>query len=103
MKSRDPAHGRTADKGDTSDISVIYRCDDFAQLQKAPTTDRAAAHLGRPPDAPARYVLPQPSAVHFVIRRALRGGVTRSLAQDAHGKCLSSALLDMSTARPGGS
>ncbi|WP_443697471.1 AtuA-related protein [Pseudomonas sp.] len=25
----------------------------------------------------------------------LRGGVTRSLALDAHGKCLGSALLDL--------
>jgi len=29
------------------------------------------------------------------MHKALRGGVTRSLALDAHGKGLSSALLDM--------
>ena len=35
------------------------------------------------------------SALNFVMDRALGGGVTRSLALDAHGKSLSSALLDL--------
>jgi hypothetical protein len=30
-----------------------------------------------------------------VMHGALAGGVTRSLALDAHGKCLASALLDI--------
>jgi hypothetical protein len=30
-----------------------------------------------------------------VLHDALGGGVTRSLALDAHGKCLSSAMLSM--------
>ena len=34
-------------------------------------------------------------ALNFVMAGALGGGVTRSLALDAHGKSLSSALLDM--------
>jgi hypothetical protein len=42
-----------------------------------------------------RFVLPQLSAVHFVMHDALAGGVTRSLALDAHGKTLSAALLDL--------
>ena len=29
------------------------------------------------------------------MHRALGGGVTRSLALDAHGKCLGSAILDL--------
>jgi hypothetical protein len=33
--------------------------------------------------------------VHFVMHAALGGGVTRSLALDAHGKGLSSAILGM--------
>jgi hypothetical protein len=32
-------------------------------------------------------------ALNFVIEGALGGGVTRSLAQDAHGKSLSSLML----------
>ena len=42
-----------------------------------------------------RYELPKIFALNFVMDRALGGGVTRSLALDAHGKSLSSALLDL--------
>ena len=42
-----------------------------------------------------RYELPQLGALNFVLEGALGGGVTRSLALDAHGKSLSSALLSM--------
>jgi len=39
--------------------------------------------------------LPQLGALNFVMHNALGGGVTRSLALDAHGKCLSSKLLSL--------
>ncbi|HEV7991717.1 MAG TPA: hypothetical protein VGP25_07835 [Gemmatimonadaceae bacterium] len=42
-----------------------------------------------------RYELPRLAALNFVLEHALGGGVTRSLALDAHGKSLSSALLSM--------
>jgi hypothetical protein len=42
-----------------------------------------------------RYELPNISALSFVMTGTLGGGVTRSLALDAHGKSLSSALLDL--------
>ena len=42
-----------------------------------------------------RYEIPSLGALNFVLRQALAGGVTRSLALDAHGKSLSSRLLDM--------
>ena len=42
-----------------------------------------------------RYVVPHLGALNFVLHDALGGGVTRSLALDAHGKCLSSAILGM--------
>jgi hypothetical protein len=35
------------------------------------------------------------------MRDALGGGVTRSLALDAHGKSVSSALMGMTVAAPG--
>lgn len=40
-------------------------------------------------------MLPQLGALNFVLHGALAGGVTRSLALDAHGKSLSSALLTL--------
>jgi hypothetical protein len=42
-----------------------------------------------------RYTLPDLGALNFVLRGALGGGVTRSLALDAHGKCLGSAILNL--------
>ena len=42
-----------------------------------------------------RYEMPTIAAFNFVARAALGGGVTRSLALDAHGKSLSSLLLEM--------
>jgi hypothetical protein len=41
------------------------------------------------------YEPPQLGAQNFVMRGALRGGVTRSLALDAHGKCLGCAIFDL--------
>ena len=46
-----------------------------------------------------RYELPQLGALNFVMHGALRGGVTRSLALDAHGKSLSSLLLTLEIPR----
>ena len=40
-----------------------------------------------------RHELPQLRALKFVMHDALGGGVTATLALDAHGKCLSSCLL----------
>ena len=45
--------------------------------------------------AVTRYPLPHLGAVHFVMHEALGGGVTRSLALDAHGKTLGAAVLDI--------
>jgi hypothetical protein len=42
-----------------------------------------------------RYSLPQLGALNFVMHNALGGGVTRSLALDAHGKCISAKLLSL--------
>src|SRR3546814_17041439 len=51
----------------------------------------AYAHLGAGPVT--RYELPLLRALNFVIENALGGGVTRSLAQDMHGKSLSTLIL----------
>ena len=91
------AHSRTGDKGDTSNISVIaYDPEDYPRLERHVTAERVRAHfadlvLGEV----TRYALPGIGALNFVMQGALGGGVTRSLALDAHGKCLSSAILDL--------
>ena len=91
----DIAHSRAGDKGDTSNISVIaYDAAGWEILRAQLTSERvmaAFAHVAKGPIR--RYELPKLQALNFVIDRALGGGVTRSLAQDAHGKSLSSLML----------
>ncbi|MGA2551244.1 MAG: hypothetical protein ABSF50_13915 [Burkholderiaceae bacterium] len=97
MKLREIAHSRTGDKGDISNISVIARePSDYPRLLDEVTAERVHAHFADIVSGEVtRYELPKIAALNFVMTRALGGGVTRSLALDAHGKCLSSALLDL--------
>jgi hypothetical protein len=97
VKLREIAHSRTGDKGNTSNISVIaYHEKHYPLLLEQVTDERVKAHFaGVVEGEVARYELPNISALNFVMQQALGGGVTRSLALDAHGKSLSSALLDM--------
>jgi hypothetical protein len=97
VKLREIAHSRTGDKGNTSNISVIaYDEKHYPLLLEHVTSARVKAHFaGVVEGEVVRYELPNISALNFVMTGALGGGVTRSLALDAHGKSLSSALLDM--------
>ena len=94
---RSIAHARTGDKGETCNISLIaYHARDYERLVRHVTPERVKAHFGGIVGGEVtRYELPQLGALNFVMTRALGGGVTRSLALDAHGKSLSSALLSM--------
>ena len=91
------AHSRTGDKGDSQTLSVIvYDTDDYALLRQAVTAEAVAAHFHAVVHGPVtRYELPRLFALHFVLERALAGGVNDSLALDTHGKSRSSLLLDM--------
>ena len=97
MKLRELAHSRTGDKGDVANISVIaFDESDFPFLREHVTAERVRAHLaGIICGEVTRYELPSLGALNFVLTGALGGGVTRSLALDAHGKSLSSALLTL--------
>ena len=97
MKLREIAHARAGDKGDTSNIAVIaYDERDYPLLERHVTAERMREHLaGIVRGEATRYELPLVGALNFVLRSALGGGVTRSLALDAHGKSLSSAVLDL--------
>jgi hypothetical protein len=97
IKLRQIAHSRTGDKGNTSNVSVIaYDEKHYALLKAEVTSERVKAHFaGVVEGEVVRYELPNIAALNFVMSQALGGGVTRSLALDAHGKSLSSVLLDM--------
>ena len=96
-KLYDLAHCRAGDKGNTSILSVIaYRPEDYALLAERVTTDAVGRHLsGIVQGEIRRFELPQLHALQFVCEHSLAGGVTTSLALDAHGKSLSFALLEM--------
>lgn len=102
VKVYELGHARAGDKGNTSNVSVIAY-DDKAwrilreQLTKERVT-QAYAHVAKGPVT--RYELPKLKALNFVIENALGGGVTISLALDAHGKSLSYLMLDIEL--PGG-
>jgi hypothetical protein len=91
------AHCRAGDKGNTTILSLIaYRQEDFSLLAARVTVAAVKRHLaGIVQGELIRYELPHLWALQFVGRDALAGGVTTSLALDAHGKSLSSALLEM--------
>ncbi len=98
MLLREIAHSRAGDKGNRSTISVIaYDVKDFPAIERSITAERVRAHYASIVKGKVeRFVVPQLGALNFVLHDALGGGVTRSLALDAHGKCLSSAILTMS-------
>jgi hypothetical protein len=102
MKLREIAHARTGDKGNTSNISVIaYDGNHYPLLVAQVTAERVRAHFaGVVEGSVVRYELPRIGALNFVMTQTLGGGVTRSLALDAHGKSLSSALLDLEIEAP---
>lgn len=100
IKLRELAHSRTGDKGDTSNISVIaFKPEDYRRLVEQLTVERVTAYFAELLDPAAgpvrRYELPNVNALNFVLPGILKGGVTRSLALDAHGKALGAALLDI--------
>ena len=94
---RDVALARSGDKGNRATLSVIaLNLADYPQLAQLLTVERIKAHYaGVVMGDVQRHALPHLGAVHFVMHDALAGGVTRSLALDAHGKTLSSAILNL--------
>jgi hypothetical protein len=91
------AHGRTGDKGDRSNISVIAWHPDFWPLLLDQITSEAVAaqFRHRSPSRVQRFVMPGLHAMNFVLDAVLDGGVNDALNLDTHGKSLSFLLLDM--------
>ncbi len=97
MQLRELAHARTGDKGNVISISLIARREEyFETLRQQITADRVTGHFAGLIERPVvRYEIPHLFALNFVLFRPENQAVTRSLALDAHGKCLASALLAM--------
>jgi hypothetical protein len=102
LKLQDIAIARSGDKGNRATLSVIARDPaHYPLLEATLSIERVQAHYrGIVHGQVQRYPLPHLGAVHFVMNDALGGGVTRSLALDAHGKTLSAAILDIDIEGP---
>lgn len=93
----DLAHARAGDKGNLITVAVIpYDPARYPLLCSALTPERVAEHLAeRIAGDVVRHRLDNLPALIFVCPRAADDTVTTSLFLDAHGKSLSSALLEL--------
>jgi hypothetical protein len=91
------AHGRTGDKGDRSNISVIAWDPALYSLIVEQITEAAIARqfAHRRPTRVMRHLLPNLHAMNVVLDGVLDGGVNDALNLDSHGKALSFLLLDL--------
>lgn len=91
------AHGRSGDKGDRANVSVIaWRPEFWPALVEQVTEDAVRTRFAhRRPTAVTRHLLPGLQAMNFVIDGALDGGVNDALNLDSHGKSLAYLLMDL--------
>jgi hypothetical protein len=91
------AHGRTGDKGNRSNISVIAWHAALWPLLVEQVTQTVVAQqfAHRRPTRVVRHLLPQLQAMNFVLDDVLDGGVNDALNLDSHGKGLSFLLLEL--------
>ena len=96
------AHGRTGDKGNRSNISVIAWREEFWPVLLTQVTQERVAMLlaSRKPTRVQRYALPHLHALNFVVDDVLEGGVNSALNLDSHGKSLSYWLLSLTVQVP---
>lgn len=96
------AHGRSGDKGNRQNISVIaYAPAVWPYLQEQVTEARVLElfrHRGV--SGVRRYELPKLQVLNFVIDDALEGGVNAALALDTHGKSSAFRLLSLTVDIP---
>lgn len=96
------AHGRTGDKGNRSNISVIAYHPALWELVHTQVTADAVRALfaDRQPRQVTRHVLPRLQAMNLVLDDVLDGGVNDALNLDSHGKTLCFRVLQMPIAVP---
>jgi hypothetical protein len=97
VKLREIAFARSGDKNDTANVGVVpYDPADFELVKREVTVERVGALFGPlVRGTVTRYEMPGIAALNFVLEGALGGGVSRSLALDAHGKAYGSLMLEL--------
>ena len=93
----DIAHGRSGDKGDTSNVCVFAREPKYYDvIREQVTVEKVKAYFGDMVKGEVtRYEVPSVNGFNFVMKHALGGGATLSLRLDSLGKSMGSAFLRM--------
>ena len=91
------AHGRSGDKGDTSNVCVFARDPkDYEWIKKEVTVEKVKEHFGDMIKGDIiRYEVPSLHGFNFVMHHALGGGAPLSLRLDTFGQSLGSAFMRM--------
>lgn len=90
------AHGRSGDKGDSANVSLLARNPRWLPLLRAQlTADAVARYFAHRVHGPVtRYEWPGLNGFNFVLQQALGGGGVASLRHDPQGKAYAQMLLD---------
>ncbi len=93
----DIAHGRSGDKGDTSNVCVFARDTRFYEtIKREVTVQKVKEHFGDMVKGEIiRYEVASLNGFNFVMKHALGGGATHSLRLDSLGKSMGSAFMRM--------
>ncbi|MBY4594422.1 acyclic terpene utilization AtuA family protein [Ottowia caeni] len=96
------AHGRSGDKGNTSNVAILARDPaDFEHLKQVLTASHVKAYFGHLVQGGVqRYEVPGLRALNFVMDQALDGGGPSSLRTDPMGKGMAQMLLEMKVPAP---
>ena len=91
----DIAHGRSGDKGDTSNVCVFARKPEYyAIIKREVTPEKLHAFFGDMVKGEiTRYEVESLGGFNFVMQHALGGGATMSLRMDTLGKSMGSAVM----------
>lgn len=91
------AHGRSGDKGDTSNVCVYAREPKYYEIiRREVTVERVREYFGDMVKGEiVRYEVPTLQGFNFVMKHALGGGATLSLRLDTLGKSMGSAFMRM--------
>ncbi|KAA8674774.1 hypothetical protein ACFHWD_17090 [Clostridium sp. MT-14] len=91
------AHGRSGDKGDTSNVCVFARDPkDYEFLKRVLTVEKVKEHFGDMVKGEiVRYDVDTLKGFNFVMKHALGGGATLSIRLDSLGKSMGSAFMRM--------
>ena len=93
----DIAHGRSGDKGDTSNVCVFARRPELYNIiLREVTPEKLKTYFGDMVKGDiTRYEVESLSGMNFVMHHALGGGATMSLRLDSLGKSMGSAVMRM--------